>query len=515
MAGNTLKMDQIRLLCRLLGEGLSQRKIASRLGVSRNTISSYVRSLDQQGLTPMQAYSMAQDDLMAVLFPREDLPEVSHKARQLDELLPDLARELGRKHVTRQLLWEEYREKYPDGLGYTTFCQRLNNHVQLQGLSAVFTHRPGEVMEIDFAGDKLHYIDVSTGEVVACDVFIATMAFSKYTYVEAVEGQRNRDLIHALANALTFMGGVPDTIRCDNMRAAVKRTDRYQPTFSDTLDQLSLHYNTHMVAARVGKPRDKPHVESSVHTAYTRIYARLRNESFFSLQELNAAIRSLLAELLDRPFKGRRESRSDLFRQEAEKLRPLPAERFLLRSVVEAKVQRNYHVTLGQDMHLYSVPYIHARKQVRIVYDDRIVEVYLGQERIAVHMRSRARHTYTTLAEHMPPNHKAVMESRGMTPEDFTSRARVVGTNTERLMSRILSSRAFVEQTHNSCLGLLRLARRYGHPAMEQACSLAIEIPSAGYGTVRDILNRGPVDRPTEEFRIPDHDNIRGPSAYH
>lgn len=245
---------------------------------------------------------------------------------------------------------------------------------------------------------------------------------------------------------------------------------------------MSLHYGTTLTTDRVRKPRDKPSVEGSVNAVYKQIYARLRNEQVFSVSELNAAIRTHLDRFAQRPFKGRNYSRQELFEQEEKSLlSPLPMEHFSLKQVVQAKVQINYHVTLGQDMNLYNVPYRYARKQTRIVYDQHQVEIYCGHERIAIHQRNRTRHTYTTLREHMPPNHQAIHDLRGMTPDDFLVRARVIGPATEQVISRILSSRSFVEQTHNSCLGLLRLAKRYGQQNLEAACTEAVLLPKAGY----------------------------------
>lgn len=515
MAGITLTMNQIRLVIRLLGEGLSQRKIATRLGISRNTVRSYNQTLERLGLGPKEAYALEEDSLAALLFQHDQVPMRSERSRLLEEELPTLAKELSRPHVTRQLLWEEYRQRHADGYGYTQFCQRLNHYIDCQDVTAVFAHQPGDVLEIDFAGDKLHYIDENTGEVVRCEVFMATLAYSKHTYVEALPNQSLGEFIPALANALRFFGGVPATIKCDNMRTAVKRSNRYEPAFTDALTQLSLHYGTTLTAARVGKPRDKPSVEGSVNAVYKQIYARLRNEQKFSVKELNAAIRIHLNHFAQRPFKGRNYSRQELFDQEERALlHPLPMDRFSLKHVVQAKVQINYHVTLGQDMHLYSVPYRYARKQTRIVYDQQQVEIYCGHERIAIHQRNRTRHTYTTLREHMPPNHQAIHDMRGMTADDFLARARVIGPATEQVIGRLLSSRSFVEQTHNSCLGLLRLAKRYGQQNLEAACGEALLLPKAGYRIVRDILDRGPIKRPVEEFKTPEHANIRGAQSY-
>lgn len=516
MAGITLTMNQIRLVIRLLGEGLSQRKIAKQLGISRNTIRSYKQTLDRLGLSPQQAYALEEASLSALLFQQDHAPVTSERSRLLEEQLPALSKDLIHRHVTRQLLWEEYRQSHPDGYGYTQFCQRLNHYIERQDVTMVLFHQPGDVLEIDFAGDKLHYIDANTGEVVRCEVFLATLAYSKHTYVEALPNQSLGEFIPALANALRYFGGVPASIKCDNMRTAVKRSNRYEPTFTDALTQLSLHYGTTLTAARVRKPRDKPSVEGSVNAVYKQIYARLRNEQVFSVSELNAAIRTHLDRFAQRPFKGRNYSRQELFEQEEKSLlSPLPMEHFSLKQVVQAKVQINYHVTLGQDMHLYSVPYRYARKQTRIVYDQHQVEIYCGHERIAIHQRNRTRHTYTTLREHMPPNHQAIHDLRGMTPDDFLVRARVIGPATEQVISRILSSRSFVEQTHNSCLGLLRLAKRYGQQNLEEACTEAVLLPKAGYRIVKGILDRGPIKRPAQDFKTPEHANIRGAQSYH
>jgi hypothetical protein len=273
------------------------------------------------------------------------------------------------------------------------------------------------------------------------------------------------------------------------------------------------------MATRVRKPRDKATAETSVNVAYNRIYGKLRNIESHSLEELNAQIREALEQLNRRQFKGRDHSRKDVFsRYESHHLNPMPNKAFEVKKSVFAKVQKNYHIILGENMHQYSVPFRYSGKKVKVVYTSSDVEVYLDHKRIAMHKRNYRRHGYSTLKEHMPDNHRAVMQQKGWDACYFLTEAAKTGENTHRAISQILSSRVFPEQTYNACLGVLRLAQKYGHTRLEAACKLMLNGPKASYGTLNNILKNNMDKLPEkqhEEFKTPEHDNIRGPGQYY
>lgn len=373
---------------------------------------------------------------------------------------------------------------------------------------------------IDFAGSTMHYIDRVTGEIIKCQVFVAVFPFNNYCYVEAVESQKQAEFIHCFVQALKYFGGVPACILGDNFKAMVKRSNRYEPVFTDLIQQLSVHYDTTFMATRVGKPKDKPHVEAAMRNVYTRIYAPLRQREFFSLADLNTAIRERLSILNTVPFQRKEHCRKDVFTsQELPLLKTLPANDFELKKTVTAKVQMNYHVILGEDWHQYSVPHRYVREEVRIIYTDRTVEIYHHLNRIAVHLRKTLRNGYSTIAEHLPANHHYQNMVKGWNENDFKRMAEKIGPHTLSAIEKVLASRFFHEQTYNSCLGILRLGKKYGEDRLEAACKITSGIPRLNYRLINNILKNNR-DKETGNLlilfpTITEHENIRGASNYY
>jgi transposase len=519
MAGKTKTMEQIRNILQQKINGTSIRAITSRMGVSRNTVRSYLRIIEGKGISLKTAMELDDQALAQILFEPEHPPLVGTRYEALQNKLVDYARELKKRHVTRQLLWEEYRLEFTDGYGYTSFCHHLNNYINQKDVTAIFSHQPADKLMVDFAGDKLSYIDKQSGEVINCEVLIAALPFSSYIYAEALASQKQEDFIKGLTNAFLYLGGVPRSILCDNLKSAVKKANRYEPVFTDLIEQLSLYYQVTFLATRVRKPRDKATVETSVNVTYKRIYAKLRNTQCYSISELNALIRNELEGLNQRNFKGREYSRTDAFLQyEQPHLKPLPPKTFEVRKRVMAKVQRNYHIILGEDMHQYSVPWHYSGKQVNVVYTTEVVEIYYGHNRIAIHKRNYRRHGYSTLKEHMPQNHQAIMEQKGWDANYFLREAAKVGLNVRKAIAQVLESKSFPEQTYNSCLGILRLGKKYGPDRLEAACTLMLQGPRINYGILDNILKNN-MDKQLDNtinknFKTPTHDNVRGPENY-
>jgi transposase len=519
MAGKTKTMEQIRNILQQRINGASIRSITMATGASRNTIRAYLRTIEGKGLTLRDAIKLDDRGLAQILFEPDRPPAFTDHYSDLENKLAYYAKELRKPHVTRWLLWEEYRQEFSDGYGYTRFCHHLNNYINHKEVTAIFHHIPAQKLMVDFAGDTLSYVDKTTGEVVKCQVLITCLPFSSYIYAEALPSQKQHDFIKGLTNALLYLGGVPQCIVCDNLKSAVKKADRYEPSFTQLIEQLSLHYQLTFMATRAGKPRDKAAVESSVNVAYTRIYAKLRNTLCHDIRELNGQIRDALESLNQRNFKGRNYSREDVFLQyEQSHLNPLPAKTFEVKKRVTAKVQRNYHIILGEDMHQYSVPWQMAGKQVNAIYTADIVEIYHNHERIAVHQRNYRRHGYTTCREHMPENHRAIMDQKGWDADYFLQQAGKAGESVRQVIAQVLESKAFPEQTYNSCLGILRLGNKYGNQRLETACKLILQGPRVNYGILSNILKNNMDKRldsdANQDFRTPPHDNVRGSGNY-
>lgn len=519
MAGKRKTMEQIRSIIQQKIKGASIRSITRNTGLSRNTIRFYLRTVEAKGYNLANVLEM-DDQSLAKLYYQEETTVANTHYLTLQSKLKEYAAELKKRHVTRQLLWEEYRQSFAEGYGYTRFCHYLNEYIGSKDVTAVFTHQPGEKLMIDFAGDKLSYIDKQSGEVIYCDVFVAVLPFSSYIYAQALACQKQEEVVKGLNNAFIYFGGVPQSVLCDNMKSAVKKANRYEPTFTELIEQLALHYGVTFMAARVRKPRDKATAETSVNVTYKRIYGKLRNMESFSLSELNLHIKQALGQLNERHFKGRDYSRKDIFEQyERANLLPLPSKVFEVKKSVYAKVQRNYHVILGENMHQYSVPWRFSGKKVKLVYTSGVVEVYYQHKRIALHGRNYRRHGYSTLKEHMPENHRAIMEQKGWDAGYFLREAEKTGTHTRQAIAQVLSSKAFPEQTYNACLGILRLGKKYGQHRLEAACTLVLQGPRVNFGIVNNILKNN-MDKQlkktaNENFKTPPHENIRGSENYY
>ncbi len=517
MAGKPITMHQIKQIIELLNKNYSVRSIARLSGIARNTVADY-KSMIEQSKIPFDQFLLMDDEAIAALIHRKD-PEsqtASDRWTDFQNRFDYFLSELRRRGVTRQLLWDEYREQYPGGYSYSQFCDHFLKELKIRNAVMHFTHAPAEQMMVDFAGGTMHYVDRSTGEIHECQVLVCVLPFSNYTYIEALRSQKQDEFISGLSNALYFIEGSPQSIKSDNLRTAVKKSNRYEPTFTEAMEFFGTYYGLTVMAARVAKPRDKASVESVVNIAYKRIYAPLRDEIFFSLKELNHAIRIQLEKHHEKNFQRKDFSRKMIFdKEEKHLLKKLPEQPYTIRHTAMAKVQKNYHVILGEDFHQYSVPYTLIGKKLKIIYTNDLVEIYYEYKRVALHSRNYKKHGYTTLPEHRPANHAYMHERKGWNVDSFMNQAEVIGPSTKSFMARILSSKVFPEQTFNSCLGIFRLGKHYGHNRLEAACKRALDAPLANYGIIQNILknNLDKTEEPTNNT-IPTHENIRGGINY-
>jgi transposase len=500
MSNKSISMTQVALIQQLKERGHSIRSISRTTGLHRKTVSEY---LSKSGLS----------DVSSSCHPAEDRLSV------LKGYFPHFDKELSRTGVTRALLWEEYRQSHPSGYGYTQFCQYYSRYRQSLPRDATMylEHVFGDRLETDFAGHPLSYVDCSTGEIIHCPVLVCVLPASGYTYVEALQSSRGEDLFGGLSRCMEYMGGVPRNVLSDNMRQYVVKNTRYEFTFTELASQWSVYYGANLQVTRCYHPKDKSTVEKHVHISYMRIYARLRDEEFYSLSSLNHRVRELLDVHNDYPRSRGGESRRQVFLScERSLLRGLPPEPFVVKKTTSAKVQKNYHVELGEDKHFYSVPYRYIGQQTKLIYDQNEVEVYIGVERIAVHRRDLRQWGHTTLAEHMPDKHVYYNQSLGWNRAYFENISRKAGPNSAELFTRIMDAKAFVEQSYISCTGLKRLMDKYGNDRFEKACTRALQAGWANYGIVANILKNGMDTPPGQPIAtmIPFHENIRGADAY-
>jgi len=521
MSNKVISMQQIRSIIHLLEKGYSLRAISTQIGLSRQTVTFYATRLKNAPYSLEALRQFPDEDLANIVYaPVVTKPLGDNTRRQeLDIRMPYFLSELKRTGVTRLLLWEEYRKESIDPFRYTQFCILLKQASKITNASMHLVHAPGAMVMADFAGDKMSYVDRSSGEVIYCPVLVAVLPFSKYTFAMALPDASIPQVIKALNACMAYFGGVPLSLKTDNMKQVVIKSCRYEPLFSEALQQWALHYNITLLATRVAKPKDKGAVENEVKIAYQRIYAPLRDEMFYYIGQLNEAVNKQLALHNEKLFQLKNYSRLQQFNlEEKALLQSLPAEEFVIRHRVLAKVQKNYHITLGEDYHHYSVPYQFIGKQVSAVYDTDNVEIYYQHKRIALHRRSYKKHDFTTVGDHMPQGHQRYFEQQGWTPAYFLDQAKRIGPFVERYMDEVLKSRAYTEQTYNACRGILRLHKQYGSVRLQAACSRALTGNVFNYRTIHNILSNN-LDQlkdgyQPDLFKLPDHPNLRGPDSY-
>lgn len=511
MPQERLSMRKIQEVLRLKWEsGLSNRAIARSCSISPTTVKEYIRRAQAAGLSWPLPESLDEDQLYRLLFPKA----ARCSQREIPE--PDwqtIHTELRRRGVTRRLLWLEYREAHPDGYGYSRFCELYRLWARKLDPPMRLSHRAGEKMFVDYAGQTVRVIDPQTGEMLEAHIFVATLGASSYTYAEAHWTEDLPNWVAGHVRAFAYFGGAPEIVVPDNPKTGVKHPSRYEPDLNPTYQDLAEHYGTVVIPARVRKPKDKAKVEVGVQVVERWVLARLRNRTFFGLGELNLAIRELLEELNDRPMRHLGKSRRELFEAlDRPALKPLPAEPYEFATWKKTKVSIDYHVEF--DGHYYSVPHRLIGEKVFLRATERTVEVFHKHQRVASHPRSRARGRHTTKAEHMPPSHRYYAQ---WSPDRFLHWAEKIGPQTRALIERVLASRRHPQQAYRTCLGVLGLAKRYSQQRLEAACARALPAGIRSYKGLKNILDTHLDQVPLEEpasMSLDPHANIRGPSYY-
>jgi transposase len=514
MANHSISMNKIRQILRLHTQGASKLKIAEQTGVSRNTIKKYIKEFTQSKLSYEELSELSDKDLEDFFVkPSETL---NPRLEKLFSLFPAIDKELRKRGVTRGKLWAEYKQAHPDGVGRSQFNHYFSIWKSQVNPTMHMEHKAGDKLYVDFAGDKLSIVDKQTGEIQQVEVFVAILGASQLTYVEAVMSQQKEDFIGACENSLHYFGGVPLAIVPDNLKSAVKKSSKYEPVLNDTFADFAQHYSTTILPARAYRPRDKALVENAVRIIYSRIYAKLREEDFFTLSELNAAIRTALEEHNDILLTGRNYSRRQQFEEiERSVLAPLPALRYELKKTHYATIGKNGHVSLSADKHYYSVPYRFIGKKVKLMYSRSMVEIFYNYERIAVHKRAKSPYNYTTEKEHLASAHRFVSD---WTPERFLSWAADIHEDVQLYILKILDRKQHPEQAYKSCMGILSFAKKVDKERLIKACQRALGYGIYNYKTIKTILEKGmdSVNQEDEDnqLQMPLHDNIRGENYY-
>ena len=504
-------MRKIREVLRLYhAAGMSVRAIARSVKASPSTVGEYIRRAEVHGLGWPLPESLDDGELEHRLFPA---PAPSGTRRPLPDW-SEVHRELRRKGVTLALLWQEYKASHPEGLQYSQFCERYRAFASSLDVVMRQEHRAGEKMFVDYAGQTVAVVDRETGEERQAQVFVAVLGASSYTFAEATWTQTLPDWTASHVRAFEFFGGCPELVIPDNLRSAVSRAQRYEPDINPTYHDLADHYGVAVLPARAKRPRDKAKVEVAVQVVERWILAALRNRTFFSLAELNAAIARLLERLNARAFRKLPGSRRSLFEQlERPALRALPIERYVFAEWKKVRVNIDYHVEV--DGHYYSVPHALVRRQLDVRLTATTVECLCRGRRVASHPRSVLKGRHTTADEHMPEKHRQMGQ---WTPQRFIRWAEKIGPNTAALITAVLGSRRHPQQAYRPCLGVLRLANTYGEARLEAAAARAMAIGTHSYRSVASILAHRLDENQPEQIELGapiEHDNIRGPGYYH
>ncbi len=508
-------MIKIRQILRLQSQGLSKLQIAAQTGIARNTLKKYIKEFTSSGLSFEEINELSDKELEDLFVKPEDRP-LNERLQILFSLFPAIEKELKRKGVTRQLLWKEYKTNHPDGVGLSQFKHYFSQWKAQVNPTMHMEHKAGDKLYVDFAGDKLEIINEQTGEIKPVEVFVAILGASQLTYVEAVMTQQKEDFIFACENALHYCGGVPAAIVPDNLKSAVSKSSKYEPTLNETFADFAEHYGTTILPARAYRPRDKALVENAVRIIYTRIYVKVKRQQYFTLQDLNAAILTALEEHNNAPLRGRNYSRRQQFDEvERNVLMPLPELRYELKKHQYATVAKNGHVGLSADKHYYSVPYRFIGKKVKLLYSRSSVEIFYNYERIALHERTKSAYRYTTQKDHMASTHRFVSE---WTPERFTSWAAGIHEDVRLYVLKVLDRKQHPEQAYKSCMGILGFAKKVGNDRLIKACQRALGYGAYNYKTIQKILERELDLRDTpdeaDQLQMPFHDNIRGENYY-
>jgi transposase len=508
MPQTRLSMRKLKEVLRLHSLGLKQQQIARSCLIAQSTVHHYLKAAAAAGVKWPLPPDWDDRRLEEAVSGAPRRIQIRRKSEKPD--FGAIRHELqSHRHLTLQLLWEEYREQHRDGYRYSRFCELYRDWVK--NLDVVLRHeyRAGEKLFVDYAGDKIPIYDRQTGDVdFQASLFVAVLGASSYTFAEASRSQDLSCWIHSHVHALEFIGGAPEVVIPDNTKTGVKHPCRYEPELNPTYRELAEHYGFAVIPTRPYKPRDKAKVEAGV-------VAALRHRKFFSLADLNEAIAELLERLNARPFRKRPDaSRAILFEQlDRRALKPLPIEGYVVAHWKPVRPNIDYHVEV--ERHYYSVPFQLVGQQLDARYTAMTVEIFHRGTRIASHARSYVPYTATTDHQHRPKSHQAHLE---WTPSRLINWAATVGPATAEVVRAILERKPHPEAGYRACLGILSLVKAYSAARLEAASQRALQLELYSYQSLKSILKRSLDQQPLLDIESgrsgPHHGNIRGPHYY-
>ena len=515
MPAERVSMRRVREILRYrLEQELGHKAISCRVGAAPSTVRETLRRAAAAGLSWPLGEEVNDAALEAALYHPAGTKTGHRRCPEPD--WAEIHRELKRKHVTLQIVWDEYIARHRDGYRYSRFCDLYRGWAAKLPVTMRQNHVAGDKLFVDYAGDKVAVVvDRLTGELRDAHIFVAVLGASSLSYAEASWTETLPDWIAAHVHALEAFGGAPALFVPDNAKVAVIKACLYDPQVNRSYAEMAAHYDSAVLPTRPRHPRDKAKVEACVLIVERWLFGRLRHRIFYGLAELNAAIGDLLVDLNDRRILRRvGETRRQLFEAiDRPALRPLPMEPYVFAEWRLRRAGLDYHVEI--ERHYYSVPYRFAREQVDARITARTVELFHKGERIAAHMRGSGNGRHTTIPEHMPSSHRRFAD---WTIERIAREAAAIGVCTALLCEKVLTERPHPEQGFRACLGIIRLVRGFGRERVEAACSRALDIGARTYGSVKSILDnrldQTPAPRPAADHSIV-HPNIRGSRYYH
>lgn len=512
MANKAISMSKVRQIIKLYSQAMGKKRIASRIGVSKNTVKIYVERFKGMKTTWDELSKLTDFELNKLFHPPRKI-SVSDRVQQIHDFFPVMEKQLRRRGMTIARQYVDYKAMHPEGFAETAFYRYYNEWRKKVNPTMPIEHKAGDKLYVDFAGATLPYVDIHTGEIRKAQVFVAILGWSQYAYVEAMPSQTVEDFIAACENALHYFKGAPLAIVPDNLKSAVFKANNYEPALNENFKAFAEHYGIAILPARSRKPQDKAHVENMVKLSYQRIYSCMPEKQVLPLQELNVAMHQLLNQSNDTVLTGRDCSRTDQWIMELTSLQALAPTRYEMRKIKQVTVMKFYHVYLSEDHHHYSVPCELIGKKLKMQYSRSQVELYLDYELVAKHKRIRSPGGYSTIPEHMPPQHRFVSE---WSPDFFRKKAMEIDPIVEFYIHQVIERKPHPEQAYKSCMGILSLARRVGSIRLIKACKRAHEIGYYSYKTIDDILkkNLDNYDDDPEPTPMPAHDNIRGADYY-
>ena len=519
MSAKRITMRQLRELLRLRYEAkLSIRQINASTKISVGKVQSVLKQAQELQLDWPLPDNMDDRELAAKFYPQADT-RISRKFQQPD--WPKVQQELKQKGVTRNLLWEEYTQQYPNSCySYSQYCDRFDHWRKKQKRSMRQIHKAGEKLFVDYCGPTVPIINRYTGVIEQAQVFVAVMGASNYTFAEATWSQQLKDWLYSHVRAFDFLGGIPDMVVPDNLRSAVSKACRYEPKLNSSYQQLAAHYQVAIIPARPYKPKDKAKAEVGVQIVERWIIARLRHRTFFSLAELNKAIKALLTELNLKPFKKIPGNRLSSFKQlDKPALKPLPHHPYEYTEFKPVTVNIDYHVEFAP--HFYSVPHNLVGESLELQATDKLIQIYFKNKLITSHVRVY-HYGMTTEPSHMPKRHEKHLK---WTAQRFINWANKIGPDVLIWVNNRLKEKPHPEQAYRVCLGLLNLTRQYENKRLNDACILANSESLTTLRNIRSILthnrdkliNQGGIQEEIDfsDSTLPQsHENIRGPKAF-